>query len=94
MNEEVLKATIEGMPNLDTILCLGKVPYLAVQNHYGFSGDWREDRDQQQWRKVNGIKVCAMTHPGPLGIINHAIGTSPESSRALVAEDFAVALSD
>ena len=91
INAPILRKTIEAMPNLDTILCLGKVSYNAVLSIYRLTGDWRSDRDQRRWQVVGGTRIYAMAHPGSLGINNRASGISREECRKLVAQDFALA---
>jgi hypothetical protein len=80
------------MPNLDTILCLGQLAYRAACAHYNVAGEWPNDRDERQWREVDGVRICSMAHLGRRGI-NSRLKDIPVHERVgVMEEDFRLAL--
>jgi hypothetical protein len=93
VNRPVLAATIENMPKLKTVLCLGKVAYRAVLRYYELKGTWRQDLDSGQPKvAATGVRIWAMSHPGLLGIRGRAKNRSFAECRRMVEEDFVRAL--
>ena len=92
VSRPVLLRTIEAMPNLDTILCLGRWAYYAALSACDVEGEWPTDSGRRRWRDAGGIRICSMASLSRRGIRVRTGHFPSAKSTAILAEDFRSAL--
>ncbi len=75
----VLEFTIEHMPNLRTIACLGRAAWdVVVDRRFA----WREHLETRRPVEIDGVRCVALAHPGYMGTLRRG-------GDAIVAADWA-----
>jgi len=79
VSEPVFRATVNAMPNLERIFCLGRVCYEGLAfleadrgNKLAKRRSWRTDLEHRQffWLNDRKVAICPLPHPGSLGVLN------------------------
>jgi hypothetical protein len=96
VSSAVIRRAIESMPNLDRIICLGRIAYEGLAASYGIAKSWRDDLLAPSHFTIfandRSVQCFPSSHLGPRGLAMRASFSHGVKARDACMKDFERAL--